>query len=39
VPCHLPYVDGIIDPSLVMVLGGLKCMCFPKNVATMLVCG
>jgi hypothetical protein len=25
-PCHLPNVDGTIDPSLAMIWAGLKCM-------------
>jgi hypothetical protein len=25
-PCHLPNVDGTIDPSLSMIQAGLKCM-------------
>ncbi len=25
-PCHLPNVDGTVDPSLAMVRAGLKCM-------------
>jgi hypothetical protein len=25
-PCHIPNVDGQMDPSLVMVLVGLRCM-------------
>jgi hypothetical protein len=26
VPCHLPNVDGTIDPSLGLVRVGLRCM-------------
>ncbi len=38
--CHLPNVDGQIDPSLVMVLAGLQCMLCGQalGVATMLIC-
>jgi hypothetical protein len=40
VPCHLPNVDGTIDPSLAMVWTGLKCMlCGSRSgAAHMLVC-
>ncbi len=39
-PCHLPNVDGIIDPSLVVVQVGLKCMLcgFRGGSTHMLVC-
>jgi len=39
-PCHLPNVDGTIDPSLAMVWAGLRCMLYvSKGGAThMLVC-
>ncbi len=39
-PCHLPNVDGIVDPSLVVIWAGLKCMlCGSRGGAThMLVC-
>jgi hypothetical protein len=40
-PCHLPNVDGTIDPSLVIIRVGLKCMklCGSTSGAThMLVC-
>jgi hypothetical protein len=39
-PCHLPNVDGIVDPSLVVVHAGLRCMlCGSRSgVAHMLVC-
>jgi hypothetical protein len=39
-PCHLPNVDGTIDPSLAMVRTSLKCMlCGSRDgVAYMLVC-
>jgi hypothetical protein len=39
-PCHLPNVDGTVDPSLAMVRAGLKCMlCGSKGgAAHMLVC-
>jgi hypothetical protein len=39
-PCHLPNVDGTIDPSLVMIQACLRCMlCGSKGgVAHMLVC-
>ncbi len=26
VPCHLPYVDGTVNPSLVIIQAGLRCM-------------
>jgi hypothetical protein len=40
VPCHLPNVDGTIDPSLAMAQAGLRCMlCGSKGGAThILVC-
>jgi hypothetical protein len=40
VPCHLPNVDGTIDPSLAMVRTSLKCMlCGSRGgAAHMLVC-
>jgi len=40
VPCHLPNVDGIVDPSLAVVWAGLRCMlCGSRGgVAHMLVC-
>ncbi|KAH8968866.1 hypothetical protein BDL97_02G004000 [Sphagnum fallax] len=39
-PCHLPNVDGTVDPSLAVVRVGLRCMlCGSKGgVAHMLVC-
>ncbi len=39
-PCHLPNVDGTVDPSLVVVRAGLRCMlCGSKGGIThMLVC-
>jgi hypothetical protein len=39
-PCHLPNVDGIVDPSLVVVRADLRCMlCGSKGgAAHMLVC-
>jgi len=39
-PCHLPNVDGTVDPSLAMVRVGLKCMlCGSRGGADhMLVC-
>jgi len=40
VPCHLPNVDGTVDPSLAVVWAGLRCMlCGSKGgAAHMLVC-
>jgi hypothetical protein len=39
-PCHLPNVDGIVDPSLAMIWAGLRCMlCGSRGGIThMLVC-
>jgi len=39
-PCHLPNVDGTVDPSLAVVRANLRCMlCGSKGGAThMLVC-
>jgi hypothetical protein len=39
-PCHLPNVDGTIDPNLAVVWAGLRCMlCGSRGGAThMLVC-
>ncbi len=39
-PCHLPNVDGTVDPSLVVVQAGLRCMLcrFRGGIAHMLVC-
>jgi hypothetical protein len=39
-PCHLPNVDGTVDPSLAVVRASLRCMlCESKGGAThMLVC-
>jgi hypothetical protein len=39
-PCHLPNVDGTVDPSLAVVRAGLRCMlCGSKGGAThMLMC-
>jgi hypothetical protein len=39
-PCHLPNVDGIVDPSLTVIQAGLRCMlCGSRGGAThMLVC-
>jgi hypothetical protein len=39
-PCHLPNVDGRIDPNLVVIWAGLKCMlCGSRGgAAHMLVC-
>jgi len=36
-PCHLPNVDGQIDPSLVMVLFGLWCI-YASNLQELLLC-
>jgi hypothetical protein len=40
VPCHLPNVDGIVDPSLAMVRADLRCMLcgFRGGPTHMLVC-
>jgi len=40
-PCHLPNVDGQIDPSLAMVHVGLQCMLCGQSlgVVTMMVFG
>jgi hypothetical protein len=40
VPCHLPNVDGRVDPSLAVIHAGLKCMLcgFRGGGAHMLVC-
>jgi hypothetical protein len=39
-PCHLPNVDGTVDPSLAMIWASLKCMlCGSRGgAAHMLVC-
>ncbi len=39
-PCHLPNVDGIVDPSLAVVRVSLRCMlCGSRGGAThLLVC-
>ncbi len=39
-PCHLPNVDGIVDPSLVVIQANLRCtLCESKSgAAHMLVC-
>jgi hypothetical protein len=39
-PCHLPNIDGTVDPIVAMVLAGLKCMLcgLVSGAATMLVC-
>ncbi len=39
-PCHLPNVDGRVDPSLAVIRAGLRCMlCGSRGGAThMLVC-
>jgi hypothetical protein len=39
-PCHLSNVDGQIDPSLTMVLDGLRCMLCGQalRTTTMLMC-
>jgi hypothetical protein len=39
-PCHLPNVDGTVDPSLAMIQADLRCMlCGSTGGAThMLVC-
>jgi hypothetical protein len=39
-PCHFPNVDGQIDPSLVVVLVGLRCMLCEQvsRTTTILIC-
>ncbi len=38
-PCHLPHVDGQMDPSLAIVLKGLQCMLCGESCSNhMLVC-
>ncbi|BBN09865.1 hypothetical protein Mp_4g23350 [Marchantia polymorpha subsp. ruderalis] len=39
-PCHLPNVDGTMDPSLAIVRAGLRCMLCGSvgQAARMLVC-
>jgi hypothetical protein len=39
-PCHLPNVDGTVDPSLVVIRASLRCMlCGSRTTAAhMLVC-
>jgi hypothetical protein len=39
-PCHLPNVDGTVDPSLAVIQADLKCMLcgFRGGAAYMLVC-
>jgi hypothetical protein len=39
-PCHLPNVDGQMDPSLVVVPAGLRCMLCGQasRAAIMLIC-
>jgi hypothetical protein len=39
-PCHLPNIDGTVDPTVVVVPAGLKCMLcgLASGAATMLVC-
>jgi hypothetical protein len=39
-PCHLPHVDGTVDPSLSLIPAGLKCMLCGKaqGAATMILC-
>jgi hypothetical protein len=39
-PCHLPNVDGTIDPSLAVIWPGLRCMlCGSRGGATHMLCG
>jgi hypothetical protein len=39
-PRHFPNVDDTVDPSLAVVLAGLKCMLcgLASSAATMLIC-
>jgi hypothetical protein len=39
-PCHLPNVDGTVDPSLAMIWADLRCMLCGSSsgAAHMLVC-
>jgi hypothetical protein len=39
-PCHLPNVDGRVDPSLAVIRAGLRCMLrgFRGGAAHVLVC-
>ena len=39
-PCHLPHIDGIVDPTLAIIPAGLRCMLcgHATGAATMLVC-
>ncbi len=39
-PCHLPNVDGTVDPSLAVLRAGLRCMfCGSRGGAShMMVC-
>ncbi|CAM6128123.1 unnamed protein product [Calypogeia fissa] len=39
-PCHLPNVDGTVDPSLASVSASLRCMLCgsARDAARMLVC-
>jgi hypothetical protein len=39
-PCHLPHVDGQVDPLLLVIIVGLWCMLHIESwgVTTMLVC-
>ncbi len=39
-PCHLPNVDGQMDPSLAVVPTGLQCMLFGQALGAtiMLIC-
>jgi hypothetical protein len=37
-PCHLPHVDGQMDPSLVIVLKGLQCMLCGKSRGAITTC-
>ncbi len=39
-PCHLPNIDGTVDPTVAVVPAGLKCMLcgLASGAATMLVC-
>ena len=39
-PCHLPNVDGTMDPSSVVIRASLQCMLCgsTREAATMLIC-
>ncbi len=37
-PCHLPHVDGQMDPSLAIVLEGLQCMLCEESQGVVTTC-